>query len=146
MSTLGTWIINSPDDAAQLVAFIKANAKRQVDAGRPLKFVGSVHRDKRSDKSNRYMWAAVLKPVSEQAQHNGKRYSEDKWHEAFKEAFLPEVCAAGIDKWEYLPNGSRRLLMSTTDLDEAEMHEYLQAVQAHAAAELGVVFEEPATA
>lgn len=104
----------------------------------------------RSTSQNALMWGARLKDISSQAWVQGKQYSEDAWHEYLKSKFLPfgdEPDLAELvkdtdkyHKWEWLPDGSRRLAGSTTQLTTKGMTQYMMQVEAYCATELGVQF------
>jgi hypothetical protein len=132
------FIFYTPADWQRFVAFIKANIKPMAEQERWLQAVVSEYKASRSAEQNAYMWVGLLGPTSEQATANGQRLSDEGWNLMFKCLLLPEVNAKGMDKWLYLPDGSRQLLMSTTDLNHAEMDEYLTKTAAYAATELGV--------
>ena len=139
MPVLRTFIVRTPEIAAAMWAFVKQNAGPAVERNRPLQVVISEHRPTRSNQANSFMWAAVLTPLSEQACVNGKWFAAETWSQYLKQQFLPEVNAAGMEKWQYLPDGSRELAMGTSDLKSEEFAEYLNQVQAYAATEFGVV-------
>jgi len=141
MPVLRTFIIRTPEIAAGLMAFIKQHARAAVERNRPLQITVAEYRQTRSNQANSYMWAAVLTPIAEQACVNGKWFSADTWSQYLKQQYLPEVNAAGMEKWQYLPDGSRELAMGTSDLNTEEFAEYLNQVQAYAATEFGVVFD-----
>lgn len=141
MTVLKTFILWAPEAAAELVAFLKAHARPAVEAKKPLQVVVSHYKPKRTNASNRYLWKAVLEPIAEQAMVNQTYMPEEAWHEWLKRRFLPEMCAAGIPKWQHWPDGERTLAMGTSDLNSAEMAEYVERVQAFAVTELGVVYD-----
>lgn len=141
MPVLRTFIVRTPEIAAAMLAFVKQNAGPAVERNRPLQVVISEHRPTRSNQANSYMWAAVLTPIAERVCVNGRWFSADTWSQYMKVQFLPEVNAAGMEKWNYLPDGSRELAMGTSDLNSEEFATYLNQVQAHAAMEYGVVFD-----
>jgi hypothetical protein len=62
---------------------------------------------------------------------DGKRFSDEVWHEQFKRVFLGLVD---------LPGGAKAG-ESTTKLNVSEFAEYVTKVTAYAATELGVIFE-----
>jgi hypothetical protein len=74
----------------------------------------------------------VLAQVAEQAVVGGKLYSAEAWHEQFKRQFIGVI---------ELPNGEV-IGMSSADLDKAEFSEFCSQVEAYAATELGVVFQD----
>lgn len=142
MAVLRTFILRDGSVAAGLVAFLKEHAGPMVAAGTPLQVTVAKHRRTRSNEANAFYWAAVLTPIAQQVSVGGRWFSADTWNEQMKRDHLPEQCAAGVEKWAILPDGSRELLMSTSDLNTEEMAEYLNKVQAHAASEWGVVFND----
>ena len=52
----------------------------------PLAVTVAEYKDKRHAQQNRLYWA-LLKQVSEQAMVDGRRYSDEVWHEQFKRTF-----------------------------------------------------------
>ena len=104
----------------------------------------------RSPSQNALMWGVRLKEISEQAWVAGKQFSEDTWHEFLKREYLPEGNEEDFaklvknpdtyQKWEWLPNGERRLAGSTTDLTTIGMSRYMEQVEAYCTQELGVQF------
>lgn len=141
MTVLKTYILRTPEVAVEMLAFIKAHARAALDARKPLQVVVSHFRPLRTNGSNRYLWAAVLQPIAEQAMVNGAYMPADAWHEYLKRRFLPEMCAAGKPKWQQWPDGEKTLAMGTSDLNATEMALYLEQVQAFAVNELAVVFD-----
>jgi len=138
MMLVRRFVFYSAVDWQKFIAFMKANLAPMAAQERWLQAVVSEYKTSRSLEQNAYMWVGILEPVAEQYWAAGRRYSAEVWNEQFKEEFLPDVCARGIDKWQYLPKGDRRLMMSTSDLNKAEMTLYLQQIAAYAATELGV--------
>lgn len=104
----------------------------------------------RTASQNALMWGARLKDISQQAWITGKQFSEDAWHEYLKREYLPEGDELNIvllvknpekyQKWEFLPDGSKRLKGSTTELTTKGMTHYMEQCEAFAAQELGVRF------
>ena len=146
-----SFVLRTPQDAAELTAVLKATAGPAAEAGKPLLVTIAQRAESRSSKANRFMWAAVLQPAAEQLTLNGHKFSAETLHEYMKRQHLPEVTANGKHKWAILPSGERVLAIGTTDLDAAEFAEYLEKIQAEAAGDWGVVFtdqhhreEEPA--
>lgn len=135
------FVFRTDDDVKRFMAFMKANRKPMAEAGRFLQAVVSEYKATRSNEQNGYMWSAgLLGAISEQAFVNGRRLNEDGWNWTFKLMFLPETCAKGVEKWFYPPDGQdRQLTMSTSDLNETEMAQYLRQVEEFAVHELGVM-------
>jgi hypothetical protein len=115
-----------------------------VDPVNPLEVTARELVRSRSLDSNAAMWAGTLRDISQQAWVQGKQYSAEVWHEEFKREYLPEefddeLCKAGYRKWDFLPNGERVLIGSTTQLTVRGFALYLQTVEAFGAG-LGVQF------
>lgn len=104
----------------------------------------------RSTSQNSLMWGARLRDIAQQAWVNGRQFSEDCWHEFLKGEYLPEGTEPNIaelvkdpatyKKWDWMPDGSRRLAGSTTRLTKKGMTQYMTQCEAYAAQELGVMF------
>lgn len=85
----------------------------------------------RTKAQNRRYWGkGVLSQIAQQAVVDGRLYSTETWHEAFKQKFIGVI---------ELPNGGV-IGKSSTELDTAEFSEFCTQVEAYAATELGVVF------
>lgn len=133
------FVLFTDDDVRRFMSFMSANRKPMADQQRFLQVVVSEYKPSRSNEQNAYMWKALLEPIEQQAWSGGARFKAEMWHELAKELFLPELCAKGVHKWQMLPNGSRRLVMGTGDLNRDEMTLYLHQLAAYAADELGVL-------
>jgi hypothetical protein len=97
------------------------------------RWILTVAPEKRSNPQNRRYWGkGVLAQIAAQAVVGGKLYSAEAWHEQFKRQFIGVI---------ELPNGSV-IGMSSADLDKAEFSEFCAEVEAYAASELGVVFQD----
>lgn len=104
----------------------------------------------RSTSQNALMWGSRLKDIATQAWVNGRQFSDDTWHEYLKEQFLPEGNELNLvelvkdadkyRKWEFKPDGGRRLCGSTTQLTTKGMTLYMTQCESYAAQELGVMF------
>ena len=96
----------------------------------------------RSVQQNAYYWGPCLAEISEQAVVCGQRWTVDAWHELFKRQFIgyevKKVKVAGRKKVTVI-----RRLKSSTDLSVKQFSDYLDKVQAFAAADLGVRFSVP---
>lgn len=93
---------------------------------------------------NALMWVGPLADIAEQAWVGGRQYSAEVWHEAFKrdylpEEFDPELTKEGYRKWDYMPNGERVLVGSTTQLTKRGFSQYLTQIEAFGSG-LGVQF------
>jgi hypothetical protein len=132
------WVFKTRADWDRFYAFMGQNLKPMADQGRFLQCVVSEYKASRSAESNAYMWAGLLNPTADQAWVSGRQYSADGWNLILKCMFLPEVNAKGMDKWFYLPDGERELVMSTSDLNVEEMKLYLNQCAEYVANDLGV--------
>lgn len=100
-------------------------------AGNPdLEIVVRPYKSKRSTEQNRRLWK-IYQTLAEQVWVNGRKYSQDVWHEYCKRTFI------GV---EALPNGET-VGISTTTLNTAEMTDYQNKIQAWAAQEHGLIWE-----
>ena len=132
------FVFFTPVDWQRFTAFCKANIKPMAEQERYLQAVVSEYKKSRSAESNSFMWVGLLDPMSEQAWQAGRRLSPEGWNLVMKILHLPDTCAKGVDKWLYTADGDRTLMMSTTDLNTAEMGLYLTKCSAYAASDLGV--------
>ena len=116
--------------------------------GAGLELVARKERKVRGLDANARMWAGPLKDIAQQAWVDGRRYTEEVWHEYLKELFLPEdddpeielLAKEGYRKWDYRPDGKRVLVGSTTDLLKRGFALYVQQIEAYGATEHGVEF------
>ncbi|WP_320533648.1 recombination protein NinB [Robbsia andropogonis] len=119
---------------SNVVAFVRANAKIFADRGEPLRVIVTAEEKQRNAQQNRFYWGAVLTQISGQAWVNGRQFDKDTWHEYFARQY-------GVCEEMTLPDGeiiTRR--KSTTLMTVGEFSDYLNQIQAYAAAELGVEF------
>jgi hypothetical protein len=118
-----------------IVNFVKANYNALIDAGKPLHIIVTTAEKKRNGEQNARLWGYIYATIADQAWVDGRRYSKDTWHEYFARKHCP--------KTEFvLPGGeiiSRR--KSTAEMNVGEFSEYMNAIEAEAAMELGVRFE-----
>lgn len=99
---------------------------------------------RRSLSQNARQWVDILAQISAQAWVEGKQFSPEVWHEHFKKKLLPEPDALltrpDYRKWAEMPDGTLKCVGSTTKLTKRGFSEYMTAVEADAANELGVTF------
>jgi len=103
----------------------------------------------RKPAQNALMWVSALKDIASQAWFDGRQFSEEVLHEHMKREFLPETFDTELPrlvkdpdtwtKWEYLPDGERILVGSTTKLTTYGFSQYMEQVYAFGAS-LGVMF------
>ena len=122
-----------------MVAFAAANW-RAMAGDKPLSAVFAPYRKTRSNEQNALMWV-WLGQIERDAWVGGRQYDAETWHEHCKRTFYPELNAKGDDKWKLLPNGDRICIASTTRLNVTEMSEYMTAIEAWAATDLGVTLK-----
>lgn len=119
-----------------LVAFVKANAPGCADKGQPLRVIVTAEERKRNEVQNRFYWGAVLRDISAQAWVDGKQFDKDTWHEYFARMY-------GVLDELTLPDGEIvTLRKSTTKMSVGEFSTYLNAIQAYAAGQLCVEFDQ----
>ena len=137
------FILEAYSDIELLLKFLRSNCLSMAKQGRFLQVLVSEYKAKRSTDANSRYWA-ILSEIAEQAWVGGRTYSPEVWHVFLKQEYLPETCAKGVAKWDYLPDDTRTLLMHSTDLNTSEFSDYMAQVEAHGAS-LGVKFHEPVT-
>lgn len=103
----------------------------------------------RKPDQNALMWSGPIRDIADQAWVRGNRFSAEAWHEHCKREFLPEEDDEELEKkarspetwkkWDYLPDGERVLVGSTTRLTVYGFSCYLEQVYA-LGADLGVQF------
>lgn len=113
-----------------------------LDDEKPLEVVIGERHEKRSVLQNRMMWAELDRIARRVAHTTGIGYTASSWHIFFNQEFLPEEYEEGITKrgyvkWEYLPNGNRICIGSTTELTKKGFNEYMEQIHAYVAG-LGV--------
>lgn len=124
------FVLREKSQCRALCAYLRHNWPAMAAQGKPLAVTVAEYKDKRHAQQNRLYWA-LLKQVSEQAMVDGRRYSDEVWHEQFKRVLIGLVD---------LPGG-QMAGESTTKLNVSEFAEYITKVTAYAATELGVIFE-----
>lgn len=126
-----SWTLINAQQGHKAIELAWAYAKPLLIAGHRLTL--SVMPEKRSNAQNRRYWGrGVLAQVAEKAIAGGRRYRAEVWHEQFKRQFI------GVEE---LPNG-QVIGRSSTKLTKAEFSDFCDAVEAYAATELAVVFED----
>jgi len=85
----------------------------------------------RSTGQNAMVWVALLADFSMQVEIDGRKFSPEVWHEQLKRNFLPdefdeELTLPGYKKWDFLPDGSMKMVGSTTKLTTKGMGEYIE--------------------
>ncbi|RXZ42688.1 recombination protein NinB [Crenobacter cavernae] len=128
------FVIRDEGVMRSLWQFFKLNARAFMERNNPLLVVVTNDEKKRNNMQNRRYWKAVVTPIAEQVWVGGRKFSREAWHELFANKYCPLV--------EFpLPDGTiHRRRKSTSELTVREFSEYMQAVEAEAASEYGVIF------
>jgi hypothetical protein len=133
-----TWI--NPDQAGVNFAHqVRPWCHEQWKAGKRLRVLITEAEDERSLQQNAFMWAFVLKTISEQAQLEGIGATAEGWHLYYKRMFLGYTIRKVKVPGKKRPSILREL-KSTTKLSVAKMSKYLDQVMAHAVTTFGVMF------
>lgn len=132
------FVFLTDEDVLRFMEFMRANRKPMAKQGRYLVATVAEYRPSRTNEQNAFMWVALLEPAAQQVAPQGQRYTAEAWNEHAKRQFLPDINAKGMSKWMHLPDGTRELAMSTTDLNDEEMTEYLHQLEAYLVSEWGV--------
>ena len=103
------------------------------------------HVKKRTQGQNRYQLKAILGDISRQLRIDGKGFTPEIWHEHLKGLFLPDVPSEELTlpsyvKWEEMPDGTLKMVGSTTKLTTKGMSIYFEKLYAYAVTELDVRF------
>jgi hypothetical protein len=128
--------INGPAVWQMVKELMREHAKAYIDRGTPIRLIVTTEERRRSVESNAHYWGVILRAIAEQAWVNGNQFTADTWHEYYAEQYCPRVEVT-------LPSGeifSRR--MSTSEMKQKEFSDYVTRVQANAATEHAVQFDE----
>ena len=116
--------------------------KKELEQGTELCVTVVPLEDQRSEQQNKYMWAVVLREISEQATIGGIGATPEGWHLFFKRKFLGYEFEKVKLPGKKRPSVSKKL-RSTTGLSVKKMSEYLEEVIAEAATVYSVRFSIP---
>lgn len=110
---------------------------QEVDFSDGMEVVIRKQKKPRGLNQNALMWSSAIKDIAAQVWPDGVQYSDETWHEYFKQKFLPEEASDetvdGYVKWDFLPNGNRYLKGSTTQLTKKGFAAYLEKIYAFGA-------------
>ena len=110
---------------------------RALDVTDEMEVVIRKKKKQRGNNQNSLMWSSALRDIAAQVWPDGVQYSDETWHEYFKQKFLPEEVSDetvdGYVKWGFLPNGNRYLKGSTTQLTKKGFAAYLEKIYAFGA-------------
>lgn len=122
------------DNKRPLMTTIYNNLGAWLEATAELEVCIRPYNSKRSVEQNRRLWK-IYGELADKAWVNGRRYSEETWHEYCKGMFLGYELKA-------MPDGSElKTPISTTTLNTAEMTDYQNRLQAWAAGNFGLIWE-----
>lgn len=126
----------------------KAAAQRAITGltfDKPMVVEIKPHVKKRNNGQNSLQWVGMLADYSMQVVIDGRQFAVNTWHEHLKEKFLPEqyeegITLKGYQKWLEMPDGSLKMIGSTTKLTTRGMSEYMEKCYAYGAQDLGIMF------
>jgi hypothetical protein len=122
------FVLRNKEIAQRMVDHVKAFAGPMAACGKPMQVEITEYNAKRSGEQNRLLWA-LLTEIAEQVELDGKRFSKDAWYAHYKDLFAPKE------------DGPRGLVpIGTSQMNKQQFAEFVQRVESHAAAELGMEF------
>lgn len=134
MGTQADIVIAITDHRTKEIALRKVRA---LDVTDEMEVVIRKKKKQRGNNQNSLMWSSALRDIAAQVWPDGVQYSDETWHEYFKQKFLPEEVSDetvdGYVKWGFLPNGNRYLKGSTTQLTKKGFAVYLEKIYAFGA-------------
>lgn len=100
---------------------------------------------KRTRSQNDMAWAGMLADFAQHGFINGRTFAEPVWHEYLKQLLLPSIYKEGLTlkgyvKWLEMPDGSMRMVGSTTKLTTKGFSDYLESCYAYGCEELNIKF------
>jgi len=118
---------------------------RSVCCDTPMQVTIEPWKKKRSSSQNAKLWSSVIGDFQKQGRINGELFEAEDWHYFLKKHFLPSEFIEGetLDgyvKWSAVPDGSMRLIGSTTQLTTKGKSNYLEACYAFGVSELDIKF------
>lgn len=121
---------------AWLQRFVESNYRALNESGEPLHIIVTNAAKRRNAEQNKRYWRGVLQQIAEQVWIDGKPFDKKNWHEFYAEKF-------GYFEEIDMPDGTRKLRRrSTTEYTVKEFAEYMTKIEADAAQEYGVMFQE----
>lgn len=142
-----TFILRSQEIRDALIKFIDANFWDMAKTDAPMTVTCGEHKKTRTNDQNAAMWAGILQPLADQVWVHGRRYTPEIWHDYLKQKVIPEMIEEEPESgdwvkdpnvWDYMPNGDRVFIGSTTKLTKSGMAQYMLRIEAFAVAEMGV--------
>lgn len=132
------FVLDGPQVARILWAFLKSNCKPFADKGTPLRVIVTEEEMDRLDEQLKYYWGPCLKQIAENAWVEGRKYSKESWHENFAKSFLPSHEIVLPDGEIVIKRGS----IARGKISMKAMTKFLMEVESYAASELGVMFDD----
>ena len=118
------------DNKRPLMTTIYNNLGAWLEANAELEVCIRPYNSKRSIEQNRRLWF-LYREISEKVFIDGRRFSQDVWHEFLKRKFIGCI---------EMPNG-QLMGISTTKLSVQEMSEYQEKIISWASMEHGVLWD-----
>lgn len=118
------------DNKRPLMTTIYNNLGVWLESNAELEVCIRPYNSKRSVEQNRRLWF-LYREISEKVFIDGKRFSQDVWHEFLKRKFIGCI---------EMPNG-QLMGISTTKLSVQEMSEYQEKIISWASMEHGVLWD-----
>ena len=118
------------DNKRPLMTTIYNNLGVWLESNAELEVCIRPYKSKRSIEQNRRLWF-LYREISEKVFIDGKRFSQDVWHEFLKRKFIGCI---------EMPNG-QLMGISTTKLSVQEMSEYQEKIISWASMEHGVLWD-----
>lgn len=118
------------DNKRPLMTTIYNNLGAWLEANAELEVCIRPYNSKRSVEQNRRLWF-LYREISEKVFIDGKRFSQDVWHEFLKRKFIGCI---------EMPNG-QLMGISTAKLSVQEMSEYQEKIISWASMEHGVLWD-----
>lgn len=131
------FVLRGRADWAEVVSTVRAAAPYMAERGRPLRLILADEGADRLEEQIRAYWKAVIEPIADQVVVDGQRFSPRAWHKHMKSRFLPPVELR-------MPDGTVAEIepsIARGEITIARMAEFTREVEAHAAADLGVIFD-----
>ena len=129
----------------QRTQFYAAKAVNDLPTDESMVVIIQRYTKKRTNGQNKYQWKAILGDISRQVRIDGKGFTPKIWHEHLKGLFLPDEASEELTlpdyvKWQEMPDGTLKMVGSTTKLTTKGMSIYFEEIYAYAVTELNVRF------
>jgi hypothetical protein len=128
------FVLKNAQNAEQLHAFLKQNARAMAEAGKPLAVAVKPHKETRSQRQNRRHFG-IITEISKAAWVDGQQFSKKAWHEHFAQKYAPmeEI---------RLPSGELLLVRkSTAEMDVDEFNKFMMQIEVECIQDIGIASE-----